>query len=66
MQAIAYALQLLNMLPQLIGSGQSIMGLINSGTSALQNMTAEKRDPTTEEWATLDAVRDSLHKQVQS
>ena len=64
--AAAYALQLLSMLPQLIGAGQSVMSLINQGQTALANMLAEKRDPTPAEWAALDATRDALHKQIQS
>lgn len=64
--AAAYALQLLTMLPQLIGAGQSVMTLINQGQAALANMIAEKRGPSVEEWAALNAVRDALHQQVQS
>ena len=66
MPAIAYAIQLLGLLPQLIGAGQGVMNLINQGQAALSNMIAEKRDPTPEEWAALDAMRDALHRQVQS
>lgn len=66
MPALSYALQILNMLPGLIATGQSVMGLINAGTVAMQNMIVEKRDPTPEEWAALDAMRDALHKQVQA
>jgi hypothetical protein len=61
-----YCLQILNTLPGLIAAGQSAMGLINAGTVAIQNMVAENRNPTPEEWAALDAIRDGLHKQIQS
>ena len=66
MPALAYAIQLLSMLPSLIGAGQGVMALINQGQTALANMVAEKRDPTPAEWDALDAIRDSLHKQVQA
>lgn len=65
MPAVAYAIQLLGLLPQLIGAGQSVMTLINQGTSALQSMVAEKRDPTVAEWDALDAMRDALHAAIQ-
>lgn len=65
MPALVYALQILNMLPTLIATGSSVMGLINKGTAALQNMIAEGRNPTPEEWATLDSMRDALHNEVQ-
>jgi hypothetical protein len=64
--ALQYVLQLLNLLPSLIATGQSVMATVNQGTTALQNMIAEKRDPTAEEWAALDKMRDALHQQVQS
>jgi hypothetical protein len=66
MPALAYAIQLLSMLPSLIGAGQGVMSLITQGQTALANMVAEKRDPTAEEWAALDAMRDTLHKAVQA
>lgn len=66
MPAAAYALQLLTMLPQLIGAGQSIMGLVTQGQSALSNMIAENRGPTEAEIAALDSLRDSVHAQIQA
>ena len=66
MPAAAYALQLLSMLPQLLGAGQSIMGLVTHGQTALSNMLAENRGPTPEEIATLRALTDSIHAQIQA
>lgn len=64
--AIAYAAQLLGLLPSLIGAGQSVMGLITQGQTALANMQAENRGPTDAEWAALNATRDALHKAMQA
>jgi hypothetical protein len=64
--AISYAIQLLGMMPGLIAAGQSVMGLVTQGQTALSKMQAEKRDPSPEEWAALDQMRDALHAQVQA
>jgi hypothetical protein len=61
---LLYAIQILQAIPQLLAAGQSVMGSVNQGTTALQNMLAEKRDPTPEEWAALDAQIDSLRAQL--
>lgn len=61
-----YAIQLLGLMPSLIAAGQSVMTLVNQGTSALQNMIAENREPSDAEWAALDALRDAAHKAVQA
>lgn len=66
MGAAAYALQLIGLLPQLVGAGQSIMGLVNQGWSSLSSMVAENRGPTPEEIAALRALTDSVHAQIQS
>ena len=34
-------------------------------TSAVRTMVEEGRDPTPAEWATLDTLRDTLHRQIQ-
>lgn len=61
-----YALQLLQALPGLIATGQNVMSIINQGTTALQNMVAEKRNPSEAEWDALNAVTAELRKQLHS
>ena len=61
-----YALQLLQALPGLIATGQNVMSIINQGTTALQNMVAEKRNPSDAEWDALNAVTAELRKQLHS
>ena len=34
-------------------------------TRAVQIMVSENRDPTPEEWARLDTLRDTIHRQIQ-
>ena len=66
MGAIAYALQLLQVLPSLISAGRDVVGLVSQGSAALKTMAAENRDPTDEEWTALNALieglQDELHK----
>jgi hypothetical protein len=64
MPALAYAIQLLSVLPQLILAGQDVMELINKGQSTLQNMQDEKRDPTPAEWEALDSLIATLRKDL--
>lgn len=66
MNQALYALQLLQSLPGLIATGQNVMSIINQGTIALQNMVAEKRNPTDAEWDALNAVTADLRKQLHS
>ena len=61
-----YALQLLQALPGLIATGLNVMSIINQGTTALQNMVAEKRNPSEAEWDALNAVTAELRKQLHS
>lgn len=65
MNAIAYALQLLNALPQLIQAGHDVAALIQETRDRLQNMADENRDPTPGEWdelnAQIDLKRGKLH-----
>jgi hypothetical protein len=62
---LLYALQVLQMIPTLIATGQSVVGLINQSSAAIQNMIAEHRDPTPAEWdalnQTITALRTQLH-----
>ena len=66
MPALAYVAQVLAMLPQLIGAGQSVMGLVTQAQTAVSNMMAGNRGPTPEEIAALRALTDSIHAQIQS
>lgn len=66
MPALAYVAQVLAMLPQLIGAGQSVMGLITQAQTAVSNMQAENRGPTPEEIAALRSITDALHAQIQA
>lgn len=66
MPALAYVAQVLAMLPQLVGAGQSIMGLVTQAQTAVSNMMAGNRGPTPEEIAALRALTDSVHAQIQA
>lgn len=61
---LMYALQFAQALPSLIATGQSVMGLVNHASSAMQTMLAENRGPTAQEWAALDAQTDALRAQL--
>lgn len=65
MNAIAYALQLLNSLLPLIEAGKDVSELIAETRERLQNMHVEGRDPTPGEWddlnARIDVLRGELH-----
>lgn len=62
---LGYVAQFLSILPSLIGTGQSVMGLITSTQSAISKMQSENRPPSAEEWAALDAARDAVHAAIQ-
>ncbi len=64
MPIIAYALQVLTAIPQLIAAGQSVMGLVEHSKAALETMQAEDRDPNEAEWDALNAVINDLRKQL--
>lgn len=65
MSALAYALQLLAALPQLIQAGADVMAMVTEAKDRLQNMHDEGRDPTPGEWddlnARIDLLRGELH-----
>lgn len=65
MTAIAYALQLLGALPDLIGAGMDVLSTIKDGQHKLQEFADQGRDPTAAEWDELNArikdLRDQLH-----
>ena len=66
MNAIMYALQVLEALPGLIAAGQSVVALVQNTSEALKRMQAESRDPTDQEWVTLniqiEQLRNKLHE----
>ena len=64
--ALSYAIQLLNTIIPLIPAASALFTSIQQQRSQLELMQAQGRDPTAEEWAALDALRDQLHKQVQA
>jgi hypothetical protein len=69
LQVLAYVSQVLGLMPQLIGAGQSIMGLVTTAQTAVSNMQAENRGPNAQEIAALEALRqanDVLHAQAQA
>lgn len=65
MTALAYALQLLSALPQLIQAGSDVAALIAETRDRLQNMQDEGRAPTAGEFddlnARIDLLRGELH-----
>jgi len=62
---IAYALQLLASLPQLIQAGIDVTALVMEGQAKLKEMQAQGREPTAGEWDDLNdrisALRGELH-----
>jgi hypothetical protein len=66
MSALAYALQLLASLPQLIQAGVDVMDTINAAKEKLQTMSDEGRDPTPAEWDELNERIRGLRSQLHS
>lgn len=64
--ALMYALQALEVIPQLISAGQNVIGLVEHTTSAMKKMVAENRDPTPGEWDDLNQKIDDLRAQLHS
>lgn len=63
---LAFAMEALTALPGLITAGKDIMGLVQSTNSVLSTAQAEKRDPTDQEWATLNNTIAALRKELHS
>lgn len=63
--ALAYALQLLTAVPQLIQAGTEVVAMVNKGRDKVAAFEAEKRDPTAAEWQELNdeisRLRGELH-----
>jgi len=66
MNALAYAIRLLEALPALIAAGESLTTLIVEGSAALKNMQATHRDPTPAEWEALNAAIAALRSDLSS
>jgi len=66
MGALAYATQLLGLLPSLISLGVNIKNFVSDGIAKLSTMQAENRDPTPAEWDELNAAIAVLRKQLHS
>lgn len=63
---LIYALQVLNILPQLLQAGKDIGGILETANTALKAMQENGRDPSAEEWAALNAQIDMLRKDLHS
>lgn len=62
--ALAYAMQVLNILPGLMAAGHSVVELVTETNTALAKMQEEKRDPSPEEWDALNAKIEVLRGQL--
>lgn len=54
MEALAFAVQLLNALPPLLAAGIEVTELVQAGNARIKKMQDEKRDPTDAEWKELN------------
>lgn len=64
MQALMYAMQVLQALPTLIAAGQSVVTLVQQTNDRLKVMQDERRDPTPAEWAELNATIATLRSEL--
>lgn len=64
--ALQYALALLDAIPRLLQAGADITSLITEHRTKIDQMVKEERDPTEEEWDSLnteiETLRNRLHK----
>lgn len=65
MPIIVYAIQALETLPTLISGSIEAVKFIEDAVKALKTMQAENRDPTPEEWDSLNALIEQLQAQLQ-
>lgn len=63
MSAIAFAIEVLSVLPTLIQAGTDVIGLVTKTNEALKAMQDADRDPTDAEWAELNELVESLRAQ---
>jgi hypothetical protein len=64
MNAVAYALQVLTALPQLIAAGAEITNTVTIARDRLQAMKDESREPTADEWTELNGEIERLRGQL--
>jgi hypothetical protein len=57
-------MQALTLLPELIGAGVDVIGLINQTNDSLKAMKEEGRDPSPEEWDVLNTKVEELRAQL--
>ena len=57
---LKYALQVLTAIPQLIQAGEDVYKFVSDTNHSLEAMQLEGRDPTAEEWDTLNALSQKL------
>lgn len=66
MTALSYAMTILDAIPRLIQAGADITALITEQRAKIDEMVVAERDPTPEEWASLneqiEALRNRLHE----
>lgn len=66
MPAIAFASQILSMLPTFIQAGMSVVEFSTWGAEKVKAMADEGRDPTPEEWDELNARTAELRRRLHS
>lgn len=64
--ALTYAMQLMGILPQLIGAGIEIKTMIENHNTKLDLMVAESRNPTEAEWIELNTTIAKLRVELHS
>lgn len=60
MPALAFAIELLDTIPSLIGAGVDVIDLVTRGNDSLKSMKEESRDPSDAEWAELHRTIEDL------
>lgn len=63
---VAFAIQVLTQLLGLVPAATAAWQMVQDSRNKLELMRAEKRDPTPEEWAALNAQTADLLKQLNS
>lgn len=66
MTTLLFASQLLTLLQQLSSAGLDVAAELEWGVGLVNNMVAEKRDPTQEEWDALNARTAALRERLHS
>lgn len=66
MPVLALATTVLELLPSLITAGVDVLSLIQNTSSVIKTAQSEGRDPTDDEWSTLDTQISALRAQLSS